>query len=296
LLLFLKISITPALSCIESYKESRVVNLVWTVRDPSMLVFFLENAKLDEKGLNFIFYTGKEKLPEVIENFNVTAHVKIIYKRPDLSILLPKIIAYFERRNTNTAATSIAISKDKNSPILEDVKEDVESGSGTCFAGIDKEVEQKVIPERVLRPSTDTALEDVEEDEEQSSRDFNTPKARPRLQRHSVWNTNSQWMGPSLDLETLDEDDQLWDEVNKPRPVENAASQRNLQTRASVEILPSSRNLGGESSKQYTGNMTNEKLERWGFMYCGSRNPLLTSLVKESKKLGIPLHEEAFDW
>ena len=41
-----------ALSCIEANKESRRVNLIWTIRDASMPVFFLENAKLDGRGLN----------------------------------------------------------------------------------------------------------------------------------------------------------------------------------------------------------------------------------------------------
>ena len=33
-----------------------------------------------------------------------------------------------------------------------------------------------------------------------------------------------------------------------------------------------------------------------GLFFCGGRNKLLKCLVKESKDLGIALHEEAFDW
>jgi predicted ferric reductase len=254
------IGITPALSCIESYKESRRVNLIWTVRDASMLVFFLENAKLDEKGLNFIFYTGKEELPETIENFNVSAHVKIIHKRPNLSILLPKIIAYFERRNTNTVPTNtVAVSKDKNSPTLKGV----ENGSGLSLDDNDKDVEQDVSLEQVLAPSTDAALE---ESVRESSKHRKTPGPR-----HSIWNTNSKHIVLSDEIDTLHDNDELWDEINKPRPIETSA--QFVKT-----------------------GMSNEKLEHWGFMYCGSRNPLLDSLVKESKTLKIPLHEEAFDW
>jgi len=91
------IGITPALSAIEAFKQFRRVNLVWAVRDASMLVFFLENAKLDENGLNLIFYTGKDPLPEIIMNFNVHAHVKIIRERPNLSYVIPNIIEHFDK-------------------------------------------------------------------------------------------------------------------------------------------------------------------------------------------------------
>jgi hypothetical protein len=227
------------------------VNLIWTVRDPAMLVFFLENAKLDEKGLNFIFYTGKEELPETIENFNVSAHVKIIHKRPDLSILLPKIIAYFERRNNAVALskTNIVQCKDKNSPTLEDVEKGI---------GLSIELEQDASQERVL-PSTDAASEKF-------SKNPRTPGPR-----HSVWTTNSKHIVPSLEITTLHDNDELWDEDNQPHPIETSA--QFVKT-----------------------GVSHEKLEHWGLMYCGSRNPLLTSLVKQSKTLNIPLHEEAFDW
>jgi len=233
------IGITPALSCIESYKESRRVNLIWTVRDPAMLVFFLENAKLDERGLNFIFYTGKEDLPETIENFNVTAHLKIIHKRPDLSVLIPKIIAHFERRGANTVSfnKNTVHSKDKNSPILEDV----EFGSG-----LSSELEQDISQEPVLPTSTIAALEE------------NAKKIKTSGKRHSVWTTNSQ--------------QEEWDADNEPpQPIETSA--QFVKT-----------------------GVSDKKLEHWGLMYCGSRNPLLTALIKESKALNIPLHEEAFDW
>ena len=96
------IGITPALSAIEANRDSRRINLIWAVRDASMLVFFLENAKLDEKGLNIIFYTGKEALPDTIENYhhhfnNGAQHVKIIKGRPNLSYVIPNIIEFVDK-------------------------------------------------------------------------------------------------------------------------------------------------------------------------------------------------------
>ena len=91
------IGITPALSVIEAFKQFRRVNLIWAVRDASMLIFFLENAKLDEKGLNLIFYTGKDHLPETITNFNVHAHVKIIKECPSLSYVILNNIEHLDK-------------------------------------------------------------------------------------------------------------------------------------------------------------------------------------------------------
>lgn len=51
------IGITPALSVIRAHKESRSISLIWAIRDPSMLEFFLEHLYLDHDGWNLIFYT-----------------------------------------------------------------------------------------------------------------------------------------------------------------------------------------------------------------------------------------------
>lgn len=91
------IGITPALSAIEGYRDSRRINLIWAVRDASMLVFFLKNAKLDHKGFNLIFYTGQDPLPATIENFNSNAIIKIVPGRPNLSNLIPNIIQYIHK-------------------------------------------------------------------------------------------------------------------------------------------------------------------------------------------------------
>lgn len=258
-----KHSITPALSCIEAYKESRRVNLIWAVRDASMLVFFLENAKLDERGLNLIFYTGKEELPETIENFNVTAHVKIIRERPDLSILLPNIIEYFERRRNCCASSKTNMNghcKDKKTPILEDIESgiDIENGS------------KQNLPQARVLSSTVDALEEF------------PVKGRRMHIRHSLWNTSCSY--------------HLGDTHNDNG---NFDADVHVSTKFGMkeEKLWGKNYQHTETSRQYVKyEMPDENLERWGLMYCGSRNLLLGSLIEESKTLNLPLHEEAFDW
>ncbi len=74
------IDITPALSIIRAHKDSRRTNLIWAVRDVSMLEFFLEHLYLDHDGWNLIFYNGKAPLNPALEELNT--NVRIIKSRP----------------------------------------------------------------------------------------------------------------------------------------------------------------------------------------------------------------------
>jgi predicted ferric reductase len=109
------IGITPALSTIEAYRSSRRINLIWTVRDASMLTFFLSNAKLDHKGFNLVFYTGKDPLPDTIENHNGHANLQIIRQRPVISYLVPNIIHYIDKHgySQHEAMLALALIKEK---------------------------------------------------------------------------------------------------------------------------------------------------------------------------------------
>ena len=115
------VGITPDIPPLENYRESRTCNLVWAVLDASMLAFFLENAKLYDKATNLIFYTGKDPLPDKIENYNIShdAHLEIVRSRATIGVLIPNIIDYFEnpdgdynkfelwRNSTDDIATTI---------------------------------------------------------------------------------------------------------------------------------------------------------------------------------------------
>ena len=116
------IGITPALSTIEAYRSSRRINLIWTVRDASMLTFFLSNAKLDHKGENLVFYTGKDPLPDTIENHNGHANLQIIRQRPNISYLVPNIIHYIDKHghSQHEAMLALALIKEKAIQLKED--------------------------------------------------------------------------------------------------------------------------------------------------------------------------------
>jgi len=90
------IGITPALGAINAFKDSRRVNLIWAVRDPEMLEFFLKHLYLDHDGWNLIYYTGKQPLCADLESTNT--NIRIIRGRPKLSSVIPNVVYGIESK------------------------------------------------------------------------------------------------------------------------------------------------------------------------------------------------------
>eukprot|EP00546_Thalassionema_frauenfeldii_P005161 CAMPEP_0178914310 /NCGR_PEP_ID=MMETSP0786-20121207/11353_1 /TAXON_ID=186022 /ORGANISM="Thalassionema frauenfeldii, Strain CCMP 1798" /LENGTH=679 /DNA_ID=CAMNT_0020587201 /DNA_START=52 /DNA_END=2091 /DNA_ORIENTATION=+ len=92
------IGITPALSVIQTQYQFKRINLIWTVKDIELLVFFLNHATFDDDGWNLIFYTGKEPLDQHCLDIMASADVCIICGRPDLDQLVPNLIYCVESK------------------------------------------------------------------------------------------------------------------------------------------------------------------------------------------------------
>lgn len=56
------IGITPAMSIVTTYRDTRRVNLVWVCRDASLLEFYLDKCAFGSDGWTLIYFTGKRKL------------------------------------------------------------------------------------------------------------------------------------------------------------------------------------------------------------------------------------------
>lgn len=78
------IGITPAVSLIQSQKESRRVNLIWMCRDASLLEFMLGCVEFDDDAFTIIYYTGKRKLSLDV---SLPPNVLIFNSRPDLPLV-----------------------------------------------------------------------------------------------------------------------------------------------------------------------------------------------------------------
>jgi hypothetical protein len=302
------IGITPAVSAIEAYKESRRVNLLWACRDASMLVFFLENAKLDYNAFNLVFFTGKAALPDMIENYNVShnAHLKIIKKRPNLSWVIPNIIRaidvacdngkdliprYSEVVKEKTSAPKVEkeVTKVSTAPSIPEGGDGEDAfptnvGLGSFEMPLGGSSAPKVAV-KTARGSVMLARTNIAEfafdavnnkDDLHSNGSLggsNAPR-KARKARASVWNTNS-------DLES------------------NSGNRRQSTFEANVGAAGSNLNVWEEQegAKDYVLNtMPKANKDQWSFLYCGGINPLLGALVAESKELNLPLHQEAFNW
>jgi len=90
------IGITPALGAINAFKSSRRVNLIWAVRDPEMLEFFLEKMYLEHDGWNLIFYTGKKPLNSQVDKLNT--NIRVVRGRPNLASIIPNVIYGIESK------------------------------------------------------------------------------------------------------------------------------------------------------------------------------------------------------
>jgi len=299
------IGITPALSTIEANRDSRRINLIWAVREASMLVFFLENAKLDEKGLNLIFYTGKEDdLPESIENYHTNgsnAHVKIIKERPNLSHLIPNIIEFVDKgkdmwkkeiKNAKNAKN------DKEAPPTSLLASGVGVGSNSSSKSRDDFVDLEAICQS---ESCDYDFNYNKDDEGSLSSDDSEEWTRSLV----LTSTNCTHSMPTKDPILKDEEDQQLQQQQQQqqRSIWRTTSVTDLTGgvrdtwRASSMPKVWKEKVGGTTPRQYVkSTMAEDRKETWGLLFCGGRNKLLENLVKESKDLRIPLHEEAFDW
>ena len=90
------IGITPAMSIITTYKETRRANLIWVCRDASLLEFYLDKCRFDDDGWTLVFYTGKRKLQ--LPN-QLAPTVLIFHGRPDLPHIVREIIVGVESGN-----------------------------------------------------------------------------------------------------------------------------------------------------------------------------------------------------
>mmetsp|Transcript_19662 Transcript_19662/g.27645 ORF Transcript_19662/g.27645 Transcript_19662/m.27645 type:complete len:732 (+) Transcript_19662:212-2407(+) len=83
------IGITPALSTMAFYKETRRVNLIWVCREPGLVEFFLNDYEFDDDAFILIFYTGRRRL---LLPPHMPFNIFIFTERPDFESVIAGII------------------------------------------------------------------------------------------------------------------------------------------------------------------------------------------------------------
>ena len=292
------VGITPAVSAIEKYRESRRCNLIWAVRDVSVLVFFLKKIVLDEKALNLIFYTGKEPLPKGIENYNLLhdAHIYIVKSRPDVKVLVPNIISYFENP-----------SSDHNNPNRNPA---LTIGHGTEFPQKIPSTIECVYERTDLECLSISGLRSGYRGNDSFTSICSDPASLTLVNNHC----NRQRISVHDVISIVEKTKLAAGDValNDLEECNSKIGRKGSDEVASLPHPPSATNLGrltssvglelkvweeNPSAREYLENrFPKTRRKTWGLLYCGSRNPILRNLKEESKAMKIRLHEEVFDW
>ncbi|KAL7555274.1 hypothetical protein ACHAWF_019016 [Thalassiosira exigua] len=131
------IGITPALAAINAFKSSRRINLIWAVRDPEMLEFFLEHLYLDHSGWNLIFYTGDESLKSGIGERSANENIRINNGRPNLSSLIPNIVFGNE---SESPTFSLWEESEEQFAVVKGLDDDIKGRWGIMYCGGSKGV------------------------------------------------------------------------------------------------------------------------------------------------------------
>ena len=297
------IGITPALSVIEAFRDSRTVNLVWVTRDISQLAFFLQNSKLDQKGFNLIFYTGSDPLPDSIEKrYSGATYLSIIRSRPNLWSVLVNIIAYSDKQNMNKHKFDVF--DDLNDEEVGFDKNYRENHHAYHFVSLKERVSELVSYANGLGY-------DLTELPEIVQKKMVVQQKRRRCSKYEV-------MPPSSFADDVDTEDLpfasngLEDEISTTllgndiersdgwSPTPHSSMPSHFPSSPSVRIWEDDAESFPYLKQRMKDNADDDALgylrESWGLMYCGARNKLLSICQEVSKELNIPLHQEAFDW
>lgn len=314
------IGITPAISVMRNHAETRRSNLIWAVRDPHMLEFFVKHGTFSTRGWNLIFYTGKQPLYVGSSNEILTASgalVHIIRSRPNIADLIPNIIYSIESGKfvpeafvSETKGDAIVQLKDKlieldsaDIPTDEMLNEVMEFSDnlGFLFSDLMSEISKgdpkmKEYIQKYLLASEDTVspLPSFNESLGNGKGKKGT-SSRKSLgdalvkRRRSLISTRSS-LGSSFSVR------------QGPRGGRSSTLFLGASLASCMEDGNGTVNAyspweeDSEESRVFVNKLDQAVLDTWGCLYCGGQGPLAHSLKKTVKKIGISVALESFKW
>jgi len=266
------IGITPALSVIRAHRESRRINLVWVVRDVSMLEFFKDHLYLNNDGWILIFYTGKQPLSLALENSN--SNIKIIKQRPDLYQVVPNIIYGIE--------SGVGVPEKQTPAEKQHVKE--------VLANKLNELEELGLTEdEIIEELTSLAhqngflLSNIFQD------DSCPGKSILQVIKENFTNDDKQITaygnkGPELRQRPNTKDYQR-------------LQQRQIRKQASLIDAGYHPWEPQENVAEFVKTLDKKSVKKtWGLLYCGGSKPLENTLREISAEFRIALYPESFNW
>jgi len=303
------IGITPALAAINAFKSSRRINLIWAVRDPEMLEFFLEHMYLDHDGWNLIFYTGKKPLTSAIEMMNT--NVRVVKGRPDFGSVIPNIIYGIEsKQGLPEKYTEGAKLEIKN--LLSECMVELESTRMSATSKVAKLVEygdtlgfslDKIYSDKAYRDSNSDPVSEcnaVPTEVKDGLDNF--------LEELKSSMTSSMSYIRTLSSESFGESVTPSHETKKDlvdRPLARRGSLKRWKTMRQVVDETDSNELlkpaflpwkENEMQTRFVKRLDRHIMSTWGIMYCGGSKAVISTLQEISFDYNIDLHIDSFAW
>lgn len=323
------IGITPALSVIRAHQDYRRINLIWAVRDPAMLEFFLSHAYLDHRGWNLIFYTGKVELPKCLMDSIEDTNVVILNCRPDIRSLIPNIIygiesgvdeseTYFTESAKNDEMTKML----SRGPSM-DLDMDLESGGfhGAPIVSMEKDI--RMAFDSARRPSSTAMKQEQFQEEFPVGPDNRKPQSRATTTTHDNSGSfqdddassemllqRARVIRRKSSIATQGTSDSIISGDSPPEEIRKVlllgATYKPFMKKRDCNVLMQAKDASQCSfqpwethptAEQYVKNLDNFKVKKtWGVLYCGGKNKLLEGLKAVTTDIGVKLHEESFNW
>ena len=296
------IGITPILSTARAYMSSRRVNMIWIVREPDVLEFYLEYLSMNTDGWLIAFYTGRKPLSPLLEEYWSHTNVRIIKGRPDLNVLIPGLIYGIESR----VGLPESFYNDKKERAIYDVlnlyksaqqgNEDLEDSDilenafalarshGFQLTALVREMEKKnrkIFPESRQRLSQrlsymlSTSMHGIEGDIEESNKDIERGNRKQfggvSIASIEIEPQNGQHHASkptSLITEVL----KVYDKNNKGRTWRKPSM--GFTRRPSNHFLPSNVSYEpwrlNDLAPNYVKNLDKQVIDTWGKFYCNA--------------------------
>jgi hypothetical protein len=294
------IGVTPSISLIKQYSNtSRRLNLVWICRDAGLVEHFLHNVDFGRDGYTLIYYTGRRSL---ILRDDIPSNIFIFNSRPNLERTISGIIASF--------ATGTGLPEELPEKVLTRTPAGIRS---------------RLLLEKALSIYT---LDQLYEYTVKASAYYNEGSEYnvDAVNYHGVESTMRHLLGDDFELVTnqirmnfekvdisgdgeLDRDtfEVFYNLMLKGSDAEEKSSIATVKhgyQRMSTcrEMFEASKNLQSEQRKDEFGIKKHLQgdgkfsAKNWNMLYCGGVQPVLDQLKDFSRKFGVGLSVEKFDW
>ncbi|CAM9852544.1 unnamed protein product, partial [Heterosigma akashiwo] len=316
------IGITPALSIVTSWSQTRRVNLIWMCRDPDLIEHYLHNI-YDDDAWSFIFYTGKREL-----NFDDTS-IKLLKQRPSIKIMQGR-----PNEHTNTDLEDLVcaiidnISNDEGLPGVlpaellnrsEEFMHKIFNSSPmarflTHLETMLATYSPSELYDQAVEPSRGISHHHYDGDELSAvemgvcnrhgitfagfvnlffSHGFDVPKKEQLKEHFSSVDLNGDGVIDRNEFASLC----FSISHHKPQtqiPAHSPTFRRPIPQKGCV--FGSTRRPHQRDHKKSVQDMAPEVKDTWQMMYCGGSKPVLTKLKKIRDKHRIKLEVESFDW